>query len=261
VEQNRYGTPFTKHLAQVVRWDPSECTTQLAGIYATMFHPSQSEDPGVLGIPREYLHRNMGLSDEKNLTTLQEEAMGIQAMIDGIGARVVEGLLRAKFIQMPDSLVNANEPDSTKRGDYKNDYARQTRDIFVKELGIFSDTPNEEYKKIMADIFLRNLPYGTTVRKLAEDRFMGDAATKNGHGMAALGDGASGTSKIKQVALLGDIVDTDVRFAKLVLDPLGTGMGAFHDSYDAKRARCFGKAMGGAAPSDTLHSMISHFSN
>jgi hypothetical protein len=133
VPQNRAGTPNGKYLAEIVPFDYTDFKTSTAGALVAMKLPSADKGgQGIAGLSMKDFDKNTGDRSNRQLSNIQEEAMGYKFGIAGIVLRGIESLLR--------------------QGVALND-ATQVADA----IGIFRNDPRPEtspWFQMMSDIFL-----------------------------------------------------------------------------------------------------------
>ena len=232
---NRAGTPMTKVLVEVVRFDPMDFSTCLAATWDVLGLPQTGPgmlNNGIVGLPFTDLYRKMGMTDAKNLESLQEEALGLQNSILAIGLLLARHMLNnaPNLARLPfkDACVALGLFDAEGRGDSTEDKVA--------------------VRKTVLGILFRPYITGT-------DRDIADTTLFN---LLELGN--DGGNEFRD-ALRSPNGDAETLAIKLAADPLGMLMGAITSAQQARRSRIIGKAMSSASKSDTLHIMIGHFRN
>lgn len=236
---NRAGTPMTKVLVEVIRFDPADFSTCLAAVWDVMSHkptgPAQLNN-GINGLTFIDLYRKMGMTDAKNLESLQEEALGLQNGLLAIGVLLAHHIQDKVPEILAETLTQAFQRlglfDANGRGD-PDDGKMQLRKRVLGPLfrPYITDGGRDVAESDLFDI----LRLGAD-RTAAKRRFRD--ATRSPH--------------------TSDLTDLTI---KLVADPLGMLMGAITSAQQARYSRIIGKAMSSASKSDTLHMMIGHFRN
>lgn len=233
---NRAGTPMTKVLVEVVRFDPMDFSTCLAATWDVIGRPPTGSgmlNNGIVGLPFTELYRKMGMTDAKNLESLQEEALGLQNSLLAIG------LLLARHMQNTDpNLLGVSFKD-----------ACVALGLFDAEgRGDGTEGKVTTRKKVLRILFR---PYITDDRAEADNDL---------YDILGLG-GEDRDIQFRKALRSPNGGDADTLAVKLASDPLGMLMGAITSAQQARRSRVIGKAMSSASKSDTLHIMIGHFRN
>lgn len=219
--QNRAGTPAGKVLVCVRRFDPYKFHTCLTGAWNLI-----SRNP----TPRVFtdLYKKVGMSDATNMSSMEEEALGLQNALLAIGMLMFNGLADVPGDNLQEKAQSLGLwtaqglPDATEAT--KNLRKRVLGPVFRAH--ITNTTERNDANQALVDAFV--LPLDQFKRYTEE-----------------------GNETVDPAALL----------AKLLQDPLGMLMGAVTSAQQARRSRIIGKAMSSAARSDTLHLMIGHFRN
>lgn len=219
---NRAGTPMTKVLVEVERFDPTDYGTCLSAVWQVMNHGTGSSHTpmqGINGMLFTELYKKVGMTDAKNLSSLQEEALAFQ-----------NSLLMIGYIM------------SNSFGGGKTN---------LNAMGLLDKTTNKETqaarKKALAPLF----------HNYITDDSQRDAAKTDL--IRAFGINESKWTKGLKASTYS--ATEDDLLVKLANDPLGMLMGAITSAQNARRSRIIGKAMSSASKSDTLHIMIGHFRN
>lgn len=240
---NRAGTPMTKVLVEVVRFNPMDFSTCLAGAWDLIGRPpsgSGMHNNGILGYAFTELNRKLGMTDAKNLESLQEEALGLQNSLLAISVMMHKSI---NLLDAEDDLREAMDNASL-------------ADTF-QYLGLFDangrgDNDQERLERRQAILSLLFRPYLTGPIRSRADGVL----------YSLLGiDGENARTEYREA--MRDVRSNDPKTLaiKLTSDPLGMLMGAITSAQNARRSRIIGKAMSSASKSDTLHIMIGHFRN
>jgi len=239
---NRAGTPMTKVLVEVVRFDPADFSTCLAAAWDVMERKSTGAgqvNNGILGLTFSELYRKIGMTDAKNLDSLQEEALGLQNSLLAIGVILAKHMTLNRGIDF-----GAGGPSVS--------------DIF-QGLGLYDATGRGTDN--VAKLTLRKTVLGVLFRPYITGDARAAANTTLYNILGLAGDETEQKRKFLAATRNRNTSDPDSLAIQLAADPLGMLLGAISSAQHARYSRIIGKAMSSASKSDTLHIMIGHFRN
>ena len=248
VFQNRAGTPNTKYLWEVHRFDYTDFTSQLTGSYAAMRSNQYDNDPGIADLPIERFWERSGTNDSKALTNLQSQAMGYKYGLLSVGLTVVEHLLRLGVLTYnPGALQDDPNLQNAPAA------ATNVRNIATDIYGLFVNNPNGQARQneLFADIFLRNLPKGLAERTLAETRFLATHVT-------AANIDITGGNAWRNISKAYNDNDA-TRFMRMRANQMEILCSGIAGSWYSKTSKIIGKAMNTAKRSGQLHLVLGHF--
>lgn len=225
VPQNMAGTPNTKYLAEVIRFDYTDFTTSIAGALDRM--TKTRINGGISDISYKDTHSTIG-ADIKKLSDGQEEAVGYKFGIMAIIIRAIASL-NANYRNLGPMPTGVNETD------------------IARQLGLF-DAGNVEDKKwfkLLSDIFVNEQVKGTRHYTESETR-TNDARRTD---IPAVLDAG-------QIQIVNDN-KADIKH--LMLNVSKTLCGSIAGSWHHKSSRVIGKAMKGASTTQSLDVMIGHW--
>ena len=230
---NRAGTPMTKVLVEVQRFDPMDFSTCLGAAWDVMNRPPAGQgqsNSGIQGLLYTALFKKMGMTDASNLESLQEEALGLQNGLLMMGVMMAKQMLAGNDVTLTDPVHKICE----QLGMWKVDNAAEITQA-AKDKGM----------SVLSVLFRS---YTT------KDRGAADTAIRTQFGLA----NANAWKETLRTPYATDSITLGVQLAN---DPLGMLMGAITSAQHARTSRIIGKAMSSASKSDTLHIMIGHFRN
>lgn len=242
VHQNRQGTPNTKYLAEIMRFDYTDFSSQINGAFHAMQATINNPDPGISDMEFEEFFVSQGSSDARSISSLQEEAMAYKFGLLGCGLSMIETLIRKGLLKLGDGLREKPTEEQEKSA------ANDVRKLANKELKLWSKNIDEQelQMEILADMFLQDLNNGNPLRVAAQNRLW-----------ATHGDAANLRNFKEIMFFTGKKPET--RFIKLRANLMKVLCSGIAGSWYSKCSRVIGKSMSSGKQSDTVHLMLSHF--
>jgi hypothetical protein len=233
-------TPKQKVVPQIVPFDPTDFSTQLASAYAAMdLNPELGRSSnGISELKLQQLLSRYGMDDYDAISDLQEEGLALKFGLLGVVLRGVESLARQGFINFVEDPAGGITAAAAAAG--------AAALAGTEKLNIFDNAaPTNGTRTIIEDILLSNVGFVGNRATEALDRFY---------------EGAGAAFAANRSEILMDTAEDDEgnyrRLARAVPEIL---FGGLANAWNRKASRVIGRALGGAPPGGDLDILIGHF--
>lgn len=227
VKRARVGEPNTRPRFELVPFDYTDFTTQIAGAYSMLQHKRSENNAGIADIPfHEFEQRN----ERTNVHVLsgRMEAAGGRKFGDfGFVLAVIETLVTRGMLSI--TVAGGNNP----RG-------------LAVAMGLWSTEPSDVILEAYRNAYFQDLPLSDPAVESARNDFVRAY-------LAGIGSPANVVARDNSRDK-----NTDVNYAKLRLQLSKFKDGALVSDLYAKMSKIIGTALNNAEPTQTLHVMAGH---
>lgn len=227
-QRARYGASPHQFKPEIVPFDPTDLTVDLAGAYSAIM--ASDARNGVSNISFEKSLPNTGgdVRNARPFTCLQDEALSYKFGLMGVCLTFMECMIRNGLVSVTNALQGESAKDQALR--------------LTQEIGLFSTEDRDQtlMREALADIFLTSI---------------GDEIDQRNGAIVRFRDGGHGDPN--QVAVQTPIT-LDAQYARLRVHLMQILTNGISGSVDSSRSKIIGRAMNSAAPGDTTHILFGH---
>ena len=234
-QRARYGAPPTQFKPEIVPFDPTDLSVDLAGIFSSIISPQMAG--GISDIDfKKTLCNNPTEKGGCPWTCLQDEAVAFKFGLLGVGLSFVETLIRKGMLAPVQAGRNGQYQPNT------NEQAADFTSQIAENIGLWSDNEGTQapLRDALADMFLTNIGGEEDMRRAAMDRFNAN------HGGDAYNTAVTVPQTVEQ------------KYARLRLHLMSTLTNGIALTVDSNRSKIVGRSLSASAPGDTTDILFGH---